>query len=149
MSDEQQPLPHVEPEPENLDEYQQFVKHDTWRNVIAISKTKLLDLFIQAAVVMEDIHRKQLIDLHQRMKQLDAEKVSVSRTTHNQIATIVKRYLAALQETQAGLHEKLLPALEQAAKIELLCERIMESSQRQRAKGNVKFVKKLTGTGVR
>lgn len=135
--------------PENLDEYQKFIKHDTWRNVIAVSKTKLLELFIKAAVVMEDIHRKQLVDLYERMEKLSLEKVSVSRTTHNQIASIVKRYLTPLQEGQPELHAKLLPALEEAAKIEQLCERIMETSQRQRAKGNVRFVKQLAGTKAR
>lgn len=141
----QLPLPDLQPEVDDLEPVKQFVKHDTWRNVIAVSKTKLLAVFVRATIVMEELHRKQLLELFNRMERLHVDKVSVSRTTHNQIASILKRYLEAIKAHSEELHDQVVAAIEEARKIEKLCEQIMEDSQRQRTKGNVRFVKQLIG----
>ncbi len=149
MADEQPLLPGQQPQPEpeqpeDLTPYQDFIKHDKYRNSIAVSKTQLLAHFHKAAPYMEDIHRKQIVDLDARLAK--SYNGTVSRTAHHQVAAIVTRYMHRVQESNVELAEQLKAALVQADKIELLCSSIMEETNQSRTRGNIRFVKELVPT---
>lgn len=142
---DQLPLSNTEPaaveEPEDLSAYMQYIKHDNYRNTISVSGTQLLLHFHKSAPYMEDIHRKQLVDLESRMTK--HQNRNVSRTAHCQVSAIVNRYLPKIKEQNTSLAADLQMSVDEARKIETLCGRIMDEAQRKRTMGNVRFVKEL------
>lgn len=128
-------------QPEDLSAYQQFIKHDKYRNTIAVSGTQLLQQFTSTPPYMEEIHRKQLLDLDDRM--VRHRNSNVSRTAHYQVAAIINRYLPKIKVENPRLASLLELAVAEANKIELLCSQLMDEVQRNRTMGNVRFVKQL------
>jgi hypothetical protein len=138
MSEQQSLIPPERPaEPEDLTPYQKFVKHDRYQNRITVSGTLLIETFIKAAKYMEEIHRKQLQDVDTR---LTNNAGRISRTLHHQLAAIICRYMPNIKLADEKLAGELQVAVNEAEKIELLAQQMMDEINQARTRGNVRFV---------
>lgn len=137
------------PEPEiDLTPYERFLVHDKWQNRIKVQETQLIKVFYQAARYMEELHRKQLQQVNERVEDSVAysvlNKPYLARTVHHQLAAIIKRYLPKIEKENPALAAELQPAIAEANLIEKLAAKLAEDVSNSRERGNVRFVDNLT-----
>jgi len=125
--------------------YDKFLVHNKYRRSFTVINTELLRCFMNTTRYMQPLHSRPLEKIDEERSRGSREDANgVSRTTHAQIAAIIKRYLAEIAKRDEELLPVVTSAIAQAEQIERRAKERADALQRDTAGGNVKFVKKIT-----
>ena len=131
--------------PVDLAQFDQFLRHETYRNTFTVSGSELIEVFHDALSYVSDLHRKPFEEAEKRLRNTDRDgRRGIARTVHAQLAAILRRYDGVLKNSLAPeKYQRILTAIEQAQYIEQRAKERADAVTDTRMRGNVRFVKKI------